>query len=234
MTADEFASLVTHELRNPLNALSGWLHLLSADPAARSDTAQRALAGMQRALDQQVGQIDALGHVLRLSMAAGPRTDAGPLDLDTLLHDVAQALKSAARAAGREIVVHVDASARGARVQGHRAASDAALQAIGRFAIRHGTPLAPLRFELRAGDGETVLRVAVDEGDGAGRSIWSVFGHDGGTRMALELLQATLEFESHGARIGPQGDGRVGDSLQIRFISHDGSAATRTESGLRG
>ena len=31
MTRDEFASLVAHELRNPLNAASGWLHLLASE-----------------------------------------------------------------------------------------------------------------------------------------------------------------------------------------------------------
>ena len=32
LTGDELASMVTHELRNPLNAMAGWLHLMSHAP----------------------------------------------------------------------------------------------------------------------------------------------------------------------------------------------------------
>jgi hypothetical protein len=232
MTTDEFASLVTHELRNPLNALSGWLHLLSADSTLRPDASQRALAGMRRALDQQIAQIDTLGQVLRLSMPSGASTDHLAVAIDGVVADAAEALGPAAHAAGREIGVRIDDSLRGVRVRGDRAAFDAGLQSLGRFAMRHGMPSAPLRFELRAGaDGEPLLRLSVDEGDGDGLSIWSVFGSDGGKRLALDLLHAALEFEAHGARIGPQGDGRVGAALEIRFSFFDGSATARNETG---
>jgi signal transduction histidine kinase len=234
MTSDEFASLVTHELRNPLNALSGWLHLLSADPTLRPEAAQRALAGMRRALEQQVAQIDTLGQVLKLSMPSDARPDRPPIRLDGVVADSTDALRPAAQAAGREIVVLVDDRVRDLRVRGDRTAFGVVLQSLGRYAMRHGMPSAPLRFELSAGDGGgPLLRLSVDEGDGNGRSIWSVFGADGGTRLPLDLLHAALELESHGARIGPQGDGRVGDALEIRFSPHDGSATARTESGSR-
>jgi signal transduction histidine kinase len=234
LSADEFASLVTHELRNPLNALSGWLHLLSADTAPRSDGSRRALDGARRALEQQIAQVDMLGRVLRLSMPDGEPAAGAPIDLRDLLDDCVVALRDPARAVGRDVALEAADAAFTPRILGDRAALSGALQALGRYALRHGMPAAPLHIVLSGGPGGApVVGLHIDEGDGAGRSIWSVFAADGGTRLALDLLQAALEVESHGARIGPRGDGRVGDALEIRFPIHDGSAATRIEGGPR-
>lgn len=83
MSADELASRVAHGLRtpcnpcdprdprDPLNAISGWLHLRSADPAQRPDAAERALAGMRRALDQPVAQITP-SDTLCIGLSADP------------------------------------------------------------------------------------------------------------------------------------------------------------------
>jgi signal transduction histidine kinase len=232
LSADEFASLVTHELRNPLNALSGWLHLLSADTAPRSDGSGRALAGARRALEQQIAQIDVLGRVLQLSMPGGSAAAREPLDLRGVLEASVAALRDPARAVGREVALEVTDGAYAPRILGDRAALSGALQAFGRYALRHGVPAAPLHVELSRGpEGVPMVGLRIDEGDGAGRSIWSVFAADGGPRLALDLLHAALEVESLGARVGPRGDGRVGDALEIRFPIHDGSATKRIEGG---
>ncbi len=212
MTRDEFASLVSHELRNPLNAMSGWVHLLAADAGLRSDGAQRALAGLRRAIDQQLQQIDVLGRVLRL--AGGSIDEVEPIDLGDILDACADALRGDARAAGRAVeVVHDGAPAWHA---GDRGALLRALRALGAYGLRHGLPGAPLVLELdRDGDAATI-RVGVDEGDDGGLSIWHAFGA-GNARLPLELLLATLVLEAHGARLGPSGEGRAGDVLTIRF-----------------
>lgn len=213
MTRDEFASLVTHELRNPLNAMSGWVHLLDADPGPRSDGARRAIAGLRRALEQQVRQIDTLGRVLRL--AGGRLEGLEPLELGELLEACADGLRPAAEAAGR--AVKVERGAGRSWRAGERAALLTALRTLGAYALRHGLPGAPLVLGLD-GDAEApTVRVAVDEG-GDGLSIWHGFG-EGGARLPLEQLLAILVLEAHGARIGPSGEGRAGDVLTIRFGS---------------
>jgi hypothetical protein len=211
MTRDEFASLVTHELRNPLNAMNGWLHLLSVDPAPRAEGAQKALAGLRRALDQQVALIDTLGRVLRL---AGGEHSARlePLELGAVLDEVADALRPAAAQAGREVVV---GRAHDAWIAGDRAAATAALRALGAHALRHGLPGAPLLLLLEGSAARPELQVSIDEGDDGGLSIWHAFGS--GHRLPLELLHALMALEAQGARVAPSGDGRVGDVLSIRF-----------------
>ncbi|HYF57480.1 MAG TPA: histidine kinase dimerization/phospho-acceptor domain-containing protein [Burkholderiaceae bacterium] len=226
MTSDEFASLVTHELRNPLNALSGWLHLLSADPSVQGDGARRALGGMRRALDQQLALIDVLGRVLRLSGGDGRPDAMQPIDPRMLLDGCAQALQPAAQAAGREIGVDVreDGAATPLGLDGDPAALGAALHTIGAYAIRHGAPGAPLRLECERDPSALHVRVRVDEGEEDGLSIWHGFGGHR-ARLPLELLHAALVLEAHGATVGPATNGRVGDALDIRFDAADAARA---------
>jgi signal transduction histidine kinase len=218
LTREEFASLVTHELRNPLNAMTGWLHLLSADTAPRPEAAQRALGGLRRALDQQLALIDTLGRVLRL-IDGGRAGRTEPVELGALLAACADVLGPAAQAAGRD--VRVECAAAPCWVDGSRAALLEALRTLGTFALRHGQPGAPLVLGLQGGSAEPVLRIEIDEGEDGGLSIWN--GFNSGGRLSLDLLHALLSIEAQGARVAASGDGRVGDTLLIRF--DDGATA---------
>jgi signal transduction histidine kinase len=215
MVPDEFASLVSHELRNPLHAMAGWMHLLAADPALRSDGTERALAGLRRALEQQFAQVDTLAGVLRLRGGTAPAAGER-IELPGLLEEVAAALRERAREAKREVVV---GSVVPACVVGDRAALRSALEVLGAFAMRHGVPGAALELSLEADDPPR-LRVSIDEGDDGGLSVWHAFGGSGG-RLSLDLLHATLAIEAHGARVAPHRDGRQGDWLEIRFASDE-------------
>lgn len=222
MTRDEFASLVAHELRNPLNAMSGWVHVLGADAGLRSDAAQRALGGLRRAIDLQLRQIDTLSRVLQL--AGGTLERAEPIELGEVLDACADALRPAADAAGRAVEV-VRAGVPEWRA-GDRAALLSALRALGTYGLRHGLPGAPLVLALdRDGDAPTI-RLGIDEGDDGGLSVWHGFG-EGTARLPLELLLAMLVLEAHGARAAPSGEGRAGDALALRF----GSAAADLSPG---
>jgi signal transduction histidine kinase len=214
MTRDEFASLVTHELRNPLSAMSGWTHLLAADPALGSDGARRAIAGLRRALDQQLHLIDTLGRVLRL--AGGTLEALEPVELGEVLEACADAMRGDAAGSGRTVTVERRAGVERAWRVGERAALLSALRSLGAYGLRHGLPGAPLLLELDGEAGAPTIRIGVDEGDGDGLSIWHGFS-DGFARLPLELLLATLVLEAHGARVGPNGSGRAGDVLTIRF-----------------
>ena len=72
---DEFASIVSHDLRNPLNVLSGYLHL--AMETGNDDYYERC----ERALDEMERLID---DVLTLARQGDAVDDAEPIDLGEL------------------------------------------------------------------------------------------------------------------------------------------------------
>ncbi|MEK7947286.1 ATP-binding protein [Pigmentiphaga sp. YJ18] len=73
---DQFLSMVSHELRSPLNGIQSWAHVLESRVDAGVPTIARALAGIRTGVQQQVGLIDelldathAMTGRLQLSMA---------------------------------------------------------------------------------------------------------------------------------------------------------------------
>lgn len=215
LTGDEFAALVAHELRSPLNALAGWLHLLGADPALRAGASARALDGARRALSQQCATIDLLARVLRLRAGDGLLQRA-PTDLAAVLDEAVAALGPAAAAAGRAIESRQHGAP--ATIPGDGALLRDALVALGIHAIRNGAPGAPVCLALHAAPGSAMLSIHVDEGEPERTSIWHAFGH-APAGLPLELLHAALAVQAHGGWLGPEGTRRTGDALEIRFAS---------------
>jgi len=207
--------LVAHELRSPLNALAGWLHLLGADPALREGAPARALDGARRALSLQCATIDLLARVLRLRSGDGlpQRT---PTDLGAVLDEAVAALAPAAAAAGRAVESRRNGGP--AAIPGDGPLLREALVALGTHAIRNGTPGAPVRLALHAAPGSAVLSIHVDEGEPGRTSIWHALGH-APAGLPLELLHAALAVQAHGGWLEPQGTGRTGDAVQIRFAT---------------
>jgi len=69
-----FLAELAHDLRTPLNAMVGWLHLLASGTIS-DELRQRALAGLQRAVEQQrrvVATLDSPADFVR-----GPRPGSG-------------------------------------------------------------------------------------------------------------------------------------------------------------
>jgi PAS domain S-box-containing protein len=95
---DEFLATVSHELRNPLNAIIGWVHLLHAgnlDPAM----SKRALAAIERNVQLQVSLID---EILDLSRIANGKVHLTlrAIDLVPLIESVLDAMRPAAETKG--------------------------------------------------------------------------------------------------------------------------------------
>lgn len=60
-----------HDLRTPLNAMVGWLHLLGMDNGAAARSRPRALSGLRRAVDQQRHLLDGWNGTAQAERAGG-------------------------------------------------------------------------------------------------------------------------------------------------------------------
>lgn len=69
-TAGAGTAKLIHDLRTPLNAMVGWLHLLTSPGETAAKTHDRALAGLQRAVDQQRQLLDDWPEPSRADRAA--------------------------------------------------------------------------------------------------------------------------------------------------------------------
>jgi len=104
---DEFISIVSHELRSPLNGIQSWTHVLENYVATDSPPVVRALAGIKRGVQQQVRLIEDLLDAT-LIMTGKLRLIKQPVflraQIETALTSLAQA------ATEKQIVVetHID------------------------------------------------------------------------------------------------------------------------------
>lgn len=62
---DHVLSLVSHDLRSPLNAIHSWAYVLERKLDAGDATAQRAIAGIRSGVDQQVKLLESLVDATR-------------------------------------------------------------------------------------------------------------------------------------------------------------------------
>jgi PAS domain S-box-containing protein len=95
---DEFLATVSHELRNPLNAIIGWVHLLRAgnlDPAK----SKRALETIERNVHQQVSLIDEILDLSRIAKGK-VRLTLRTVDLIPLIQRALDTIRPAAAAKG--------------------------------------------------------------------------------------------------------------------------------------
>jgi signal transduction histidine kinase len=224
LTGDELASMVTHELRNPLNAMAGWLHLMSHAPpggaASPAPTlAYRAAAGLRRAVDEQLEQVETLGRVLRLA-GGEPDEGASHVDLADLLQSQVDLIRAAPPAEGRAVELELGADPGGGLrpvVVGNADALARAVSDIARYAMRNGVAEQPLRIALVRDADVPQIEVSIDAGVDRSVSIWDLF-RPPANRLPMPLLHARLAIESAGGVLLPvSGSDVVGDLLRIRF-----------------
>jgi signal transduction histidine kinase len=104
---DEFLTIVSHELRNPLNAIIGWVHLLGSG-GLDEDRTRRAVETIERNVKLQVSLIDEildLSRIVRNKM----RLKTRPIDLVSSVQSTLTALRPAAEAKRQTVEwVHSD------------------------------------------------------------------------------------------------------------------------------
>ena len=95
---DEFLATLSHELRNPLNAVYGWVSLIDRGQLGEAQT-RRAMQIIIRNVNAQIRLVDDLLDVS--SVVSGRlRLSVQPVDLRELIEDALEAVRHAAEAKG--------------------------------------------------------------------------------------------------------------------------------------
>lgn len=94
---------MAHEIRTPLHSMSGWLHVLESRLSTDDPMAGRALAGIRRAIDQQVELADVLTATAR-SLGGDGLPRIGPVDRLEVWHDALASNPRWGAESGRELV----------------------------------------------------------------------------------------------------------------------------------
>lgn len=95
---DEFLSIVSHDLRGPLNAIQNWTQVLKSQFAPDPQTLmQRALAGIQDGVEQQVKRIDDLMDASRI-MSNRLRLNLADIDIRPTIEAAIADVRAAAAA----------------------------------------------------------------------------------------------------------------------------------------
>lgn len=101
---DDFLSLVSHELRAPLNAILGWSQLLRGDKGKDAATTAKALAIIERNACAQARLIEDILDVSRI-ISGKLRLELRPLDLEPVVRSAVEVVRPAALAKGIELKI---------------------------------------------------------------------------------------------------------------------------------
>ncbi len=149
---------MAHELRTPLHSMSGWLHVLESRLPADDPMAARALAGIRRAIEQQVELADVLTATAR-SLGGESLPRIGPVDRLAAWHEALDASSHWGPAGGRELVTVGSA---GAPVEGD---ADALVRAFGSLLHALAAMLpSPRRVTVRFSGAGASLVLSIDAG----------------------------------------------------------------------
>jgi signal transduction histidine kinase len=145
---DHVLSLVSHDLRGPLNAIHSWAYVLERKLDANDPNAQRAVTGIRNGVDQQVKLLETIVDATRaetkslaLAYASFP---LHPL-LDQTLEDVRTGL-----ARTRQVEIGLDSQLGTEQLNGDRGRLAAALWLMLTFAVEASAEGATVTLATRA------------------------------------------------------------------------------------
>jgi PAS domain S-box-containing protein len=102
---DEFLATLSHELRTPINAILGWLSILSRGEAVRDPA--KAIAVIQRNAQMQAKLIEDLLEMNKLTSGTA-RLDVALIDVKSTVDNALQALQPTAEAKGIRLTADID------------------------------------------------------------------------------------------------------------------------------
>jgi PAS domain S-box-containing protein len=104
---DEFLATLSHELRTPINAILGWLSILSRGEAVRDPA--KAIAVIQRNAQMQAKLIEDLLEMNKLTSGTA-RLDVALVDVKSTVESALQALQPTAEAKGIRLTAAIDSA----------------------------------------------------------------------------------------------------------------------------
>jgi PAS domain S-box-containing protein len=236
-TKDEFLATLSHELRNPLNAMLGWAQVLRSGTLPL-ETQRRGLDSLERNAKAQAQLIEDLLDISRVVLGK-LQIRADEVDLTSVVLSALDTIRPTASTKGVTVKTHVDPDAQ-IVVTGD---ADRLRQIIWNLlsnAVKFTTKSGNVDIELRRVD-STVEIVVADTGQGiAGDFLPHVFDRfrqedggvtrrHGGLGLGLALVRQLAEAHGGSARAASPGLGRGATftvQLPIRAIrSRSESAA---------
>ena len=201
---DEFIAMLSHELRNPLGAISTAIALLNRiEPV--SGLASRARAAITRQTDHLNRLIEDLLEVTR-SLLGKITLVRGPIDLSEMAQRCLIALESVAKLEGRALTIEAEP----VWVDADPTRLEQIIMNLLSNAVKFTPKGGAIRVEARREDGEAVLRVA-DTGEGIAPEflplVFDLFAQGdtnfdrpgGGLGVGLTLVRRLVEL--HGGRV---------------------------------
>lgn len=214
---DEFLSMVSHELRGPLNAIQNWSQVLKSQFAPGPQTiTQRALAGIQEGVEQQVKRIDNLMEASQL-MGNRLRLNLADIDLRPPVEAAVADIRAAAEARNVSLSVSLYRGQDKARADPKRIKKIA--DCLLANALKFTAPGGHIRVSLhRAGD--QIRLIVADDGrgieaellphlfDGFTRGQRSGQRGRSGTGFGLAMVQSLCELHGGSVRASSGGPGQ--------------------------
>jgi signal transduction histidine kinase/ActR/RegA family two-component response regulator len=228
---DEFLSLISHELRSPLNAILGWNRILALKRAEDTEVAS-ITTRIEQSAKAQLQMVNDLLDVARIGtgrMKIEPR----PLRFTEVVADAVELARAAARAKGIEIRSHMTSD--GARLRGD---PERLRQVVGNLlsnAVKFSTAGGTITVSVERLGEIVELRVS-DTGKGiAPERLAQLFDHSqqggsarpahaAGLGLGLTLVREIVAL--HGGSVSAHSAGLgTGASFIVRLPAGDGGAA---------
>ena len=162
---DHVLSLVSHDLRGPLNAIHSWAYVLERKLDANDPNAQRAVTGIRSGVDQQVKLLETIVDATRAETKSLALAYA-PFPLHPLLDETVEEVRTnLARTRGVEITL--DSHLATEQLNGDRERLAAALWVMLTFAVEASTEGAALTLATRVDTGGWHATVTYDANNAA-------------------------------------------------------------------
>lgn len=228
---DEFLAILSHELRTPMSAVLGWLHLVRSG-SLDAEQEEKALAIVERNAHLQSQVINDLLDVSRIVTGKLER-DTGTAWVDEILRGAVETARLAAAARGLEL--HTDIARGQWAVQGSPARLEQIFSNLLSNAVKFSPEGGRIDVELKASDGYVEVSVR-DRGEGiSGDLLPRIFDtfrqgdssnrrRHGGLGLGLAIVKSLVEL--HGGRVAVESEG-LGKGATFRVmlpIIADGSA----------
>jgi signal transduction histidine kinase len=189
---DVFLAMLSHELRNPLQAIASALHIM-AQPGTGAGNSERALAIASRQTDHLARLLNDLLDVAR-AVSGKIVLEAGPVRLDEAARHCLELLQDSERREGRTLAIDTQPVV----IRGDIARVEQIMGNLLSNAVKFTRADGTIRVSVREEGGQAVLRVS-----------------DDGVGIPPELLPRVFELFTQGERTLDRSEGGMGIGLTL-------------------